>query len=112
MRKTQLLRILALLSITACSATALANAEDLFVRKKFVDAREMAARSSSLNDFGILGWSQFMLDDRAGFVEDGRLRQVAWRLGQWVDQVLVSILRDEWLRSNVAEVAATEPKPL
>lgn len=36
---------------------------------------------------------------RAGFTEEGVQRQVAWRRGEWVDQVLVSILREEWLGS-------------
>ena len=34
---------------------------------------------------------------RAGFTEEGVQRKVAWRRGAWVDQVLVSILREEWL---------------
>lgn len=37
---------------------------------------------------------------RAGFVEEGRLRQDAWRRGQWVDRVLLSIVKGEWLERN------------
>jgi len=33
---------------------------------------------------------------RAGFSEEGVQRQVGWRRGEWVDHVLVSILREEW----------------
>lgn len=33
----------------------------------------------------------------AGFVEEGRLRADAWRDGRWVDRILVSMLRDEYL---------------
>lgn len=34
--------------------------------------------------------------EKAGFVTEGRLRQDAWRDGQWVDRVLVSILAEEF----------------
>lgn len=34
---------------------------------------------------------------RNGFVEEGRLRQDAWRDGRWVDRILLSVLRDEYL---------------
>lgn len=40
-----------------------------------------------------------IVHSRAGFSEEGVLRQAAWRRGEWVDQVLVSILREEWLGS-------------
>jgi len=33
---------------------------------------------------------------RAGFEIEGRQRQIAWRYGQWVDQVLLAVLHDEW----------------
>lgn len=39
----------------------------------------------------------------AGFSEEGVLRQVAWRRGEWVDQVLVSMLRDEWRQAKNPE---------
>ncbi len=35
------------------------------------------------------------LHSRCGFVEEGRLRQDAWREGRWVDRILLSIFRDE-----------------
>jgi RimJ/RimL family protein N-acetyltransferase len=41
-----------------------------------------------------------IIHERAGFVEEGRLRQDAWRQGQWVDRVLLSLLKDEWLIRN------------
>lgn len=44
-----------------------------------------------------------VVHDRAGFVEDGRLRQDAWRRGRWVDRILLSILREEWLERQKAE---------
>lgn len=31
-----------------------------------------------------------------GFVEEGRIRQAQWRDGRWRDQLLFSILRQEW----------------
>ena len=31
-----------------------------------------------------------------GFIEEGRLRQAEWQNGQYVDTVLMGILRDEW----------------
>lgn len=34
--------------------------------------------------------------ERAGFAEEGRLRQDAWRGGEWVDRILLSLLHDEW----------------
>jgi RimJ/RimL family protein N-acetyltransferase len=32
----------------------------------------------------------------AGFVEEGRLRQHVWSAGEYVDLVLMGVLRDEW----------------
>lgn len=43
---------------------------------------------------------------RAGFAEEGVQRKVGWRRGEWVDHVLVSILREEWQAS-----AAMDPLP-
>jgi RimJ/RimL family protein N-acetyltransferase len=37
-----------------------------------------------------------VIHERAGFAEEGRLRQDAWRRGEWVDRILLSILYDEW----------------
>ena len=34
---------------------------------------------------------------RNGFVEEGRVREDVWRDGRWVDRVLVSVLRGEYL---------------
>ena len=48
---------------------------------------------------------------RNGFVEEGRLRADAWRDGRWVDRVLLSILRDEYLARATRETqSATDPK--
>ncbi len=41
-----------------------------------------------------------IIHQRAGFVEEGRLRQDAWRRGKWVDRILLSILKTEWLERN------------
>ena len=35
-------------------------------------------------------------DQRAGFVEEGRLREDAWRQGRWVDRIVLSLLAGEW----------------
>lgn len=36
------------------------------------------------------------IHERNGFVEEGTLRADAWRDGQWIDRVVVSLLREEW----------------
>jgi RimJ/RimL family protein N-acetyltransferase len=36
------------------------------------------------------------IHERVGFVEEGRLREDAWRQGRWVDRVLLSLLASEW----------------
>ncbi len=36
------------------------------------------------------------IHERAGYVEEGRLRKDAWRRGEWVDRILLGILEDEW----------------
>lgn len=36
------------------------------------------------------------IHQRAGFVEEGRLRQDAWRRGSWVDRIVLSLLAGEW----------------
>jgi aminoglycoside 6'-N-acetyltransferase len=33
---------------------------------------------------------------KIGFQEEGRIRRAQWRGGRWHDQVLLSLLRDEW----------------
>lgn len=35
------------------------------------------------------------IHERAGFVEEGRLRQDAWRQGRWVDRIVLSLLASE-----------------
>ena len=35
------------------------------------------------------------IHERVGFVEEGRLREDAWRQGRWVDRILLSILARE-----------------
>jgi len=35
------------------------------------------------------------MHERVGFVEEGRLRQDAWRQGRWVDRILLSLLASE-----------------
>lgn len=39
---------------------------------------------------------------KAGFIEEGRLRQHAWYQGRWHDQLVMSILRDEWISRSLA----------
>lgn len=43
---------------------------------------------------------------RNGFVEEGRIRQDAWRGGHWVDRILLSVLRDEYLARDASAVQA------
>jgi len=38
-----------------------------------------------------------ILHERANFTIEGRLRNDAWRRGQWIDRILLSILREEYL---------------
>jgi RimJ/RimL family protein N-acetyltransferase len=33
---------------------------------------------------------------RAGFRVEGRIRRAQWRAGRWHDELLLSVLRDEW----------------
>ena len=40
---------------------------------------------------------------RNGFVEEGRVREDAWRDGRWVDRVLLSVLRGEYLARTARE---------
>lgn len=56
---------------------------ELGLRK--IDADILAPNLASLRIHG-----------KVGFVTEGRLRQDAWREGQWVDRVLVSILATEF----------------
>jgi RimJ/RimL family protein N-acetyltransferase len=43
-----------------------------------------------------------VVHQRAGFQIEGQQRQVAWRNGAWVDQTLLAVLRDEWIKRNSA----------
>lgn len=36
---------------------------------------------------------------RVGFIEEGRRRQAVYRSGAWHDEIMLSILRDEWHRT-------------
>jgi RimJ/RimL family protein N-acetyltransferase len=38
---------------------------------------------------------------RVGFQVEGRIRRAQWRGGRWHDQVLLSLLRDEWQREPI-----------
>ncbi|OHC66882.1 MAG: hypothetical protein A2040_19070 [Rhodocyclales bacterium GWA2_65_19] len=77
-RNQNLLRIFALLSMVAFSPAIMADAEEMFVKKKFVEARDLAASSSSLDNLGILGWSQFMLDDYGSAMSSFRKLEKVW----------------------------------
>ncbi|MFQ5763363.1 MAG: GNAT family N-acetyltransferase [Rhodospirillales bacterium] len=44
-----------------------------------------------------------VIHERAGFAEEGRLRQNAWRDGEWVDCILMSLLHQEWRQRNSSE---------
>lgn len=71
-------RAFALLLLLSFSSPIWAGAEESFVRKKFVEARDLAARSGSLDDLGILGWSQFMLDDHGSALISFRKLERSW----------------------------------
>lgn len=78
MKNRPSLRIFALFSLIAFSSAAMAGAEDLFVKKRFVEARDLAASSSSLDDLGLLGWSHFMLDDYGSAMASFRKLEKTW----------------------------------
>jgi RimJ/RimL family protein N-acetyltransferase len=44
--------------------------------------------------------------ERCGFVQEGRLRQRSWKDGAWVDHVVMSVTREEFLRAHDAWMAA------
>lgn len=46
----------------------------------------------------------------AGFVEEGRLRQQIWSNGQYHDEVVMGILRDDWIAMQTASRQAAEPE--
>jgi RimJ/RimL family protein N-acetyltransferase len=35
---------------------------------------------------------------RAGYLQEGRLRQASWVNGEFVDEIVMSVLADEWQR--------------
>lgn len=70
--------LLVLLGLVGSSAIAQSPAEDLFARKQFVEARDFAARSPSLEDLALLGWSQFMLDDFGAAEQSFRKLEKSW----------------------------------
>jgi tetratricopeptide (TPR) repeat protein len=74
----QMRRAFALLLLLCVSSSIWAGAEESFVRKRFVEARDLAARSASLDDLGILGWSQFMLDDYGSAMNSFRKLERSW----------------------------------
>jgi len=39
---------------------------------------------------------------RAGFVEEGRMREDAWLNGRWVDNVVMGVLAQDWAASQAA----------
>lgn len=45
-----------------------------------------------------VGWNSRVksIYERCGFVEEGRRRQAVFKDGQWWDEILMSILEDEW----------------
>jgi RimJ/RimL family protein N-acetyltransferase len=45
---------------------------------------------------------------RNGFTEEGRIRQDAWRSGRWVDRILLSMLRDEYLARHANDASAAQ----
>lgn len=59
---------------------------------------------------GILGMNRLQLEtladnaamlaaaSRAGYLQEGRLRQASWVNGEFVDEIVMSVLADEWQR--------------
>ncbi|MDH3234889.1 MAG: GNAT family N-acetyltransferase [Alphaproteobacteria bacterium] len=48
------------------------------------------------SDYLVPNVASKVLHERVGFVEEGRLRDDAWRRGEWVDRVLLSFLSREY----------------
>jgi len=42
------------------------------------------------------------IHERAGFTVEGRLREDAWRQDRWVDRILLSLLREDYLAMTAA----------
>lgn len=76
-KKNQLI-VAALLAAFVLPALAQSPAEDNFVKKRFSAARDSARRSSAIEDIGILGWSQFMLDDYGAAEQSFRRLESQW----------------------------------
>lgn len=66
------------IGVMGASAIAASPSEEMFMRKRFVEARELAARSGSLDDLSIVGWSQFMLDDYGAAEQSFRKLAQSW----------------------------------
>lgn len=78
MKKMQLVRVLTVFSMLTFSSAGWASAEESFIRKQFVEARDLVARSAALVDLGILGWSYFMLDEYGSAMTAFRKLEGAW----------------------------------
>lgn len=44
--------------------------------------------------------------EKAGFIQEGRLRQAHFNNGSYVDVLMMSILKDEWTKENMKEGSA------
>lgn len=44
--------------------------------------------------------------EKAGFQQEGRLRQAHFHKGMYIDVLMMSILKDEWMRENMKEGSA------
>jgi tetratricopeptide (TPR) repeat protein len=77
-RKFRKSLLVVLLGCIGSTAMAQSPVEELFIRKEYVEARDFAARSSSLDDLSILGWSQFMLDDFGAAEQSFRKLEKSW----------------------------------
>ncbi len=74
-----------------------------------LDLRKVLLRVFAYNDRAIASYR------RLGFVEEGRLRQQFYRRGEYHDEIIMGILRDEFVNANPAAnaaPAARAPRPL
>jgi tetratricopeptide (TPR) repeat protein len=78
MTKKHTLIVAMLLASFAIPAFAQSAAEDNFIKKRFSAARDAARKSSAIEDIGILGWSQFMLDDYGAAGQSFRKLESQW----------------------------------
>ena len=58
------------------------------------NAHRVGLETSSVNERALRCYKA------CGFVEEGRLRQAEWQNGQYVDTVMMGILREEWERAR------------